>query len=125
MIAKVSELASAHLLRSDQALVTEVSAFGDGFEVAHRVVSVPDDADRGCAAQHRTLDHRRRLARVEPDVGEQVQNRVDRTLQLDLGNELADAHVRTEAETKRRLLPPIDIECIGILEYRLVAVGRG
>src|SRR5258705_13700618 len=70
-----------------------------------RRASAPDDVHRTGTAQHGAGDLRCGFVGIQAQVGEQIEDRVERALQLDLRDELSDAHVRAEAETERRLLP--------------------
>src|SRR5690606_25215451 len=71
---------------------------------------VPDHRERGDAAQLRARDDGSGLRRVQTDIGKQVEDGVDRAVDLDLGDKLADAHVRAETETEGRLELAVDVE---------------
>src|SRR6202789_3662842 len=90
-----------------------------------RARSVPDHRYGTRAPQHRALDPRLRFARIEPHIGKQVENGVDRTLQLDLRDELSDANMGSKAEAERGLLTPVDIERVRVVKYALITVRRG
>src|SRR5690606_34894672 len=85
--------------------------------------SVPDHRERGNAAQLRALDDGSRLRRVQTDIGEQIEDGVDRAVDLNLGDKLANAHMRAETKAEGRLELAVDVEDVGVLEGVRVTVG--
>ncbi len=70
------------------------------------------------------LGHRHR--RVEPQVRQPVQHRIDTDLQLESRQVDAETEVAPLAETQVRLLGvAVEIEAIAVLVARFVAIGRG
>src|SRR5438445_1372866 len=65
----------------------------------------------------------RRLLRIQPKIGQQIQDGVDRRLKLDLRDVLTNTHMRAKAKAEGRFWPAVDIEHLAVLEGFLVAIG--